>query len=84
MTENNYPPGCTQTDHDEAHKDDAPSCPECGSAPCSCGCIACGDDAPTSDDGYCIACAPPHAPDCRCEDCHRGPDRLVDENGAEL
>lgn len=59
-------------------------CETCGSEPCSCGCIACGDDVPTSADGYCLTCAPPHAPDCRCEDCYRGPDRLVDENGAEL
>lgn len=59
-------------------------CETCGSEPCSCGCIGCGDDVPTSDDGYCLTCAPPHAPDCRCEDCFRGPDRLVDENGAEL
>lgn len=65
MTENNYPPGCTQTDHDEAHKDDAPSCPECGSAPCSCeraaDCSYCAATIPDVEDPGCnvtVFCSP--------------------------
>lgn len=83
MNENNYPPGCSQRDHDEAFKDGERFCEECGSEPCSCHlCIDCGDDAPRDNHGRCLQCT--HGPDCRCEDCYRGPDRLVDENGIEL
>lgn len=76
MTETNYPPGCSQRDHDEAFKgEEDRSCEECGSEPCSCHlCQQCGDEVPLHN-GLCIACDPPHSPDCRCEDCYRGPDR---------
>lgn len=58
-------------------------CETCGSAPCSCHlCIDCGDDAPRDTHGRCVQCT--HGYACDCDDCYRGPDRLVDENGAEI
>ena len=43
-------------------------------------CQQCGDEAPLRD-GLCLACDPPHAPDCRCEDCYRGPDTREEARG---